>query len=93
MKQIWNLQAKFGYYLKVEIAVCEAYSELGEIPTENLEQIKKGATFDLKRIDEIENEVHHDVIAFLTNVNEGLGENAKYMHKGLTSSDIIDTAF
>ena len=93
MKQIWDLQAKFGYYLKVEIAVCEAYSELGEIPTENLEQIKKGATFDLKRIDEIENEVHHDVIAFLTNVNEGLGENAKYMHKGLTSSDVIDTAF
>lgn len=93
MKKIWELQAKFEYYLKVELAVCEAYSELGQIKKEDLEKIKKLASFDLKRIDEIEREVNHDVIAFLTNVNESLGEDlAKHMHVGLTSSDVIDTA-
>ena len=93
MKQIWEMQSKFEYYLKVELAVCEAYAQMGEIPLDVLEQIKRDAKFDLKRIDEIESEVHHDVIAFLTCVNESLGENAKYMHKGLTSSDVIDTAY
>lgn len=87
------MQSKFEYYLKVELAVCEAYAQMGEIPLDVLEQIKRDAKFDLKRIDEIESEVHHDVIAFLTCVNESLGENAKYMHKGLTSSDVIDTAY
>ena len=93
MKQIWEMQSKFEYYLKVELAVCEAYAQMGEIPLDALEQIKRDAKFDLKRIDEIEAEVHHDVIAFLTCVNGSLGENAKYMHKGLTSSDVIDTAY
>lgn len=93
MKQIWEMQSKFEYYLKVELAVCDAYAQMGEIPLDVLEQIKRDAKFDLKRIDEIESEVHHDVIAFLTCVNESLGENAKYMHKGLTSSDVIDTAY
>lgn len=93
MKNIWDLQSKFDYYLKVELAVCEAYSQLGQIPKDALEKIKSCAKFDLKRIDEIEQEVNHDVIAFLTNVNENLGEElAKYMHIGLTSSDVIDTA-
>lgn len=93
MENIWDLESKFDYYLKVELAVCEAYSELGQIPKTDLEQIKKLAKFDLKRIDEIEKEVNHDVIAFLTNVNENLGEElAKYVHTGLTSSDVIDTA-
>lgn len=93
MKSIWDLQSKFDYYLKVELAVCEAYAELGQIPKQDLEQVKRLAKFDLKRIDEIEQEVNHDVIAFLTNVNENLGEElAKYMHVGLTSSDVIDTA-
>lgn len=93
MKNIWDLESKFDYYLKVELAVCEAYSALGQIKKEDLEQIKKLAKFDLKRIDEIEQEVNHDVIAFLTNVNENLGEDlAKYVHVGLTSSDVIDTA-
>jgi len=93
MKQIWDLNAKFDYYLKVELAVCQAYSELGQISKEDLEKIKAKAKFDLKRIDEIELEVNHDVIAFLTNVNENLGEDlAKYVHVGLTSSDVIDTA-
>ncbi len=93
MKKIWDLNSKFQYYLNVELAVCKAYNEFGEIPNVALEQIQQNARFDLKRIDEIEAEVHHDVIAFLTNVNESLGDNAKYMHKGLTSSDVIDTAF
>ena len=94
IKKIWELQAKFEYYLKVEIAVCEAYAKLGKIPAENLEEIKSKASFTLDRIDEVEREVKHDVIAFLTAVNESVGaENAKYIHMGLTSSDIIDTAF
>ncbi len=93
MKNIWTLESKFGYYLKVEIAVCEAYAELGEIPKEDVLIIKQRAKFDVKRIDEIEREVRHDVIAFLTNVNESLGDLGRYMHVGLTSSDVIDTAF
>lgn len=93
IKKIWDLQSKFNYYLQVELAVCDAYVELGQFPKNDIEEIKKLAKFDLKRIDEIEQEVNHDVIAFLTNVNENLGEGlAKYIHVGLTSSDVIDTA-
>ena len=94
IKKIWNLKEKFNYYLRVEIAVCEAYAKLGRIPQKNLDEIKSKASFTLERIDEIEREVRHDVIAFLTAVNESVGEeNAKYIHMGLTSSDVIDTAF
>ena len=93
MGKIWTLESKFQYYLNVEIAVCEAYAELGEIPKEDVLIIKQRARFDVKRIDEIEREVRHDVIAFLTNVNESLGDLGRYMHVGLTSSDVIDTAF
>ena len=93
MKNIWELNSKFDYYLKVEIAVCEAYAELGEFPKEDVLKIKQLAKFNVKRIDEIEREVRHDVIAFLTNVNESLGDLGKYVHVGLTSSDVIDTAF
>ena len=70
IKKIWELDSKFSYYLKVELAVCEAYARLGKIPQENLSQIKDKATFSIARIDEIEKEVRHDVIAFLTNINE-----------------------
>ena len=93
MKKIWDLESKFQYYLNVEIAVCEAYAENGDFLKEDIEELKKRAKFDLKRIDEIEAEVRHDVIAFLTCVNESLGDLAKYMHVGMTSSDVIDTAF
>lgn len=94
IKSIWELDSKFNYYLRVELAVCEAYSKLGQIPVNNLDQIKQRASFSVARIDEIEKEVRHDVIAFLTNINEMVGEeNAKYIHMGLTSSDVIDTAF
>ncbi len=94
IKKIWDLEAKFNYYLKVELAVCQAYARLGHIPMDALRQIKEKASFNIERIDEIEREVRHDVIAFLTAVNESVGaENAKYIHMGLTSSDVIDTAF
>ena len=94
IKKIWELEEKFNYYLKVELAVCKAYAKLGKIPGDNLEQIEQKASFSIERINEIEKEVRHDVIAFLTAVNESIGkENAKYMHMGLTSSDVIDTAF
>ena len=93
MKKIWDLESKFRYYLDVEIAVCEAYAQIGDFPKKDIDELKKRAKFDLKRIDEIEAEVKHDVIAFLTCVNESLGDLAKYMHVGMTSSDVIDTAF
>ena len=93
MKKIWDLQSKFQYYLDVEIAVAEAYAELGTFPEDEVQELKKKAKFDIKRIDEIETEVRHDVIAFLTCVNESLGNLARYMHVGMTSSDVIDTAF
>ena len=94
IKKIWDLESKFNYYLRVELAVCEAYAKIGVIPEKNLIQIKEKASFSVTRIDEIEREVRHDVIAFLTNVNENVGnESAKYIHMGLTSSDVIDTAF
>ena len=93
MRDIWELESKFKYFLTVELAVCEAYNKLGEISDESLEHIKKTANFNLKRIEEIEAEVRHDVIAFLTCVNEYVGgDYSKYIHMGLTSSDVIDTA-
>ena len=94
MKKIWDLNTKFDYYLKVELAVCEAYTKTGKIPKKDFEEIKKRAKFNIERIDEIEREVRHDVIAFLTCVNESLGEDlSRHMHIGMTSSDVIDTAF
>lgn len=94
MAKIWDLKSKFNYYLQVELAVCDAYVGLGFFPEEDIKKVHKKAKFSVERIDKIEAEVHHDVIAFLTNVNESLGENlAKYMHVGMTSSDVIDTAF
>ncbi len=92
MGSLWTDEAKFQTYLDVEIAVCEAQCQLGRIPREAVDDIKKKAGFDIKRIDEIELEVKHDVIAFLTSVAEKVGENSRYVHLGLTSSDVIDTA-
>ena len=93
MTKIWCLESKFNYYLNVELAVCDAYAELGKFPKDIVEQIKQKASFSVKRIDEIEQEVRHDVIAFLTCVNESLGDLGRYVHVGMTSSDVIDTAF
>lgn len=92
MGRLWDIEAKYQKWLDVEIAVCEAWAELGEIPKDDLREIKKRAQFDVKRIDEIEKVVRHDVIAFLTSVAQSLGTEARYIHKGLTSSDILDTA-
>ena len=93
MKDIWELESKFQFYLDVEIAVCEAYNKLGKISDDDLKIIKERAKFSVERIDEIEKEVGHDVIAFLTNVNENVGETSRFIHMGMTSSDVIDTAF
>ena len=93
MTKIWDLNSKFDYYLQVELAVCDAYAKLGTIPVEAAKQIRQDAKFSIERIDEIEKEVRHDVIAFLTCVNESLGDLGRYVHVGLTSSDVIDTAF
>lgn len=94
IKKIWDLEVKFDYYLRVELAVCQAYARLGMIPMDAVRQIREKASFSVERIAEIEREVRHDVIAFLTAINESVGaEYAKYIHMGLTSSDVIDTAF
>ncbi len=92
MGQIWSHSRKLQTWLEVEIAVCEAQAELGRIPQEALEQIKQRAAFDPERVAQLEAEVKHDVIAFLTNVNEHVGEAGRYIHLGLTSSDVLDTA-
>ncbi|MBK4728394.1 adenylosuccinate lyase [Oxynema sp. CENA135] len=92
MGELWTETYKFKTWLQVEIAVCEAQAELGYIPTAAVEEIKAKAHFDPQRIKEIEAEVRHDVIAFLTNVNEYVGDVGRYIHLGLTSSDVLDTA-
>ena len=93
MTDIWSHEMRFRKMLEVEILACEAMAEIGEIPKEAAKDIRKKANFDLTRVKEIEKETRHDVIAFLTNVGEYVGENARFIHKGLTSSDVIDTGF
>ncbi len=92
MAEIWIDQNKFATWLKVEILACEALAELGEIPKEALANIKAKANFDKSRVLEIEETVKHDVIAFLTNVAEYVGPDSRYIHLGMTSSDLLDTA-
>jgi adenylosuccinate lyase len=93
MGKIWEPQNRFAKWLQVEILVCEAMAKEGMIPEKSLDTIKKKARFSIDRIQEIEEEVKHDVIAFLTNVEEHVGPDARFIHMGLTSSDILDTAF
>jgi adenylosuccinate lyase len=92
MGRIWSLENKFRAWLKVEVAVCEAWHQLGRIPDEEMETIRKRADFDLDRILELEEQTRHDVIAFLTAVEEKVGPASRYIHLGCTSSDIVDTA-
>ena len=92
MAAIWTPENKFRIWLDIEIYVCEALAKKGEVPRQALDQIKKRAGFDIARIDEIEKEVKHDVIAFLSSVAEKVGDPARYIHLGLTSSDVLDTA-
>jgi adenylosuccinate lyase len=91
MKRVWSDENKFDKWLRVEIAVCEAWAELGIIPRKELSKIKM-ARVNLKRMEEILKETHHDVTAFLGSVSESLGEESRYVHLGLTSNDVIDTA-
>ncbi len=93
MSSIWSDETKYQNWLRVEIAVCEAWAEYGRIPKEAVKVIKERAGFDVKRINELEKDLKHDVIAFLTSVSEHVGENSRFIHLGLTSSDILDTAF
>ncbi|RKX20537.1 MAG: adenylosuccinate lyase [Candidatus Zixiibacteriota bacterium] len=90
MGQLWSDENKFATWLEVEIAVCEAWASLGKIPKSAVTAIKRKARFNTQRILEIEEETKHDMIAFLTNVAEYVGPQAKYIHYGLTSSDILD---
>ncbi|MEH2379900.1 MAG: adenylosuccinate lyase [Nostoc sp.] len=92
MANLWSEAYKLKTWLQVEIAVCEAQAELGYIPSQAVEEIKAKADFDPDRVLEIEAVVRHDVIAFLTNVNEYVGDAGRYIHLGLTSSDVLDTA-
>ena len=92
MGELWTETYKLKTWLQVEVAVCEAQAELGAIPEAAVEEIKAKANFDPKRVLEIEAEVRHDMIAFLTNVNEYVGDAGRYIHLGLTSSDVLDTA-
>jgi len=92
MKKLWTQEAKYNAWLEVEKAAVKAWNKLGLIPDEDAKKIIKNAKFDIKRIDEIEKETKHDVIAFLTSVAESLGEESRWVHYGMTSSDTIDTA-
>src|SRR5688572_33279623 len=92
MGAIWSQQNKFQKWLDVEIAVCEVHAEDGTIPREAVEEIKAKAAFTVERVSEIEKTTDHDVIAFTTNLAENIGEAARFVHYGLTSSDVVDTA-
>lgn len=92
MGAIWEDQNRYQKWLDVEMAVCDVWSELGKIPPEALKRIKDKATFSVERIEEIEKVVKHDVIAFLTSVAESIGGDSRYVHIGLTSYDVVDTA-
>ncbi|EUJ47738.1 adenylosuccinate lyase [Paenilisteria rocourtiae] len=92
MGNIWTEQNRFQAWLEVEILACEAWAELGEIPKEDVAKIRENATFDVARIQEIELETRHDVVAFTRSVSESLGDERKWVHYGLTSTDVVDTA-
>ncbi len=92
MRDVWTEENKFGAYLEVETLSCEAWSKLGVIPVEDVEKIRANARFEVSRIREIEEQTRHDVVAFTRAVSESLGEERKWVHYGLTSTDVVDTA-
>ncbi|MDQ0430626.1 adenylosuccinate lyase [Planomicrobium stackebrandtii] len=92
MGAIWTDENKYNAWLEVEILACEAWAEIGDIPKEDVAKIRKGASFSVDRILEIEEETRHDVVAFTRAVSETLGEERKWVHYGLTSTDVVDTA-
>ena len=93
MSNVWEPNNKFQKWMDVELAACKAHVKLGNIPESSYTTIIEKAAFNVERIDEIESEIHHDVIAFLTCVAEYVGEDSRFIHLGLTSSDVVDTAF
>ncbi|MBR2976134.1 MAG: adenylosuccinate lyase [Alistipes sp.] len=92
MRKVWTEQNKFDAYLRVEILASEAWSQLGVVPKEDVEKLWKNASFDIDRITEIEQQTRHDIVAFTRAVSETLGEERKWVHYGLTSTDVVDTA-
>lgn len=92
MKSLWSEQAKFQAWLDVELAACEAWAALGKIPAEDLANIREKAAFTVERIEELDQQLHHDVIAFTTNLAENIGPSSRFVHLGLTSTDVVDTA-
>lgn len=92
MGAIWTEENRFNAWLEVEICACEAWSELGDIPKEDVKKIRENASFNIERIQEIEEETRHDVVAFTRAVSETLGDERKWVHYGLTSTDVVDTA-
>ena len=92
MTAIWSPENRYRKWLDIEILACEAMAERGEIPLSSLKNIKEKAGIDVNRIDEIEKTTKHDVIAFLTSVTEKVGEDGRFLHMGLTSSDVLDTS-
>ncbi len=93
MQDLWSEQRQFEVWLQVELAVCEAWSRIGVIPAEEAQTLRENASFDLNRIHEIEKSTRHDVVAFTRAVSEGLGSEKRWIHYGLTSSDVVDTAW
>jgi adenylosuccinate lyase len=92
MSSLWREEKKLELWLEIEILAVEALVKLGQVPEEDLKKIKKSAQFQLKRVTEIEKSVEHDVIAFLTNISENIGPSGRFLHFGLTSSDVLDTS-
>lgn len=92
MKNVWSEETKFSKMLEIELFICEAWNKLGKIPDNSLLNIKSKAKFNIERIKEIEKVTNHDVIAFVTNVSENIGDDGRFIHMGATSSDILDTA-
>lgn len=92
MSAIWTDENRFQAWLEVEILACEAWAELGVIPKEDVKVMRENASFDINRILEIEKDTRHDVVAFTRAVSESLGEERKWVHYGLTSTDVVDTA-
>src|SRR5437763_5452784 len=91
MRQIWSDERKYQIWLEIEVLACEAMAELGQIPKEDAAEIRKRARFSVAEIHEIEKRTNHDVIAFLENVATSVGPASRWIHQGLTSSDILDT--
>ena len=92
MAHLWSLQHKYEVWQRIEVFVCEYWFQNGKIPVKDWDSIRQKASFDINRVAEIEAEIHHDLLAFLTNLAENIGESSRYVHLGLTSSDVVDTA-